>query len=68
MIYLEAEVSHSDTSTHRLLFNTIISYVKQIAFRKEASFIKMLPGAVGKAVVLCVTFALTSTAAVGMII
>lgn len=28
----------------------------------------MLPGVAGKAVVLCATFALTSTAAVGMII
>ncbi len=49
-------------------FNTVICYLKQTAFRRETSFIKMLPGVVGKAVVLCVTFALTSTAAVGMII
>ena len=68
MLYVESEVSHSVTSTQRLLFNTVICYLKQPAFRRETSFIKIQPGVVGKAVVLCITFALTSTAVVGMII
>lgn len=52
--------------TNRSLFIRVICYLKQTVLR-EILFI-MLPGVSGKAAVLCVTSALTSTAAMGMMI